>query len=192
MKGFRFLFCRQLWKVNFAFLQFQLLRQISFIWHFDVPYFFQLAKLPCWCIYSFSKSMVNFSCYKSRCPLGFISIAHDLFPILNQPAGQVSRLARATCFCFVSSCDCCWGMTRHAKLTAHVSSLEWYRSIYRDIWRYMVHDLKCSLKLLKIRWPKMLRVMILMVPYVSQIIQLWAPGSDHAAGLWNGEPTCEV
>ena len=40
VKGFRFLFCRQPWKVNFAFLQFQLLRQTSFIWYFDLPYFF--------------------------------------------------------------------------------------------------------------------------------------------------------
>ena len=117
--------------------------------------------------------------FRATNPEGFVSIAHDLLPI---PLAKSVVLARAACFCFVSSCDCCWGMTRHAKLTAHVSSLEWYMLICRDRWRYMliytciyilVHDdFSCSLQLLKVRWPKLF--FQLMVPCGSQILQLWA------------------
>lgn len=125
VKGFRFLFCRQPWKVNFAFLQFQLLRQTSFIWYFDVPYFFSwLNYYVDVYIHRFSKSMVNFSCYKSRgirlnCPWSF-----------THPAGQVSRFGSG---CVLLLRVIMWLLLRHDSACKTYGSCFFVGMIYVDM-----------------------------------------------------------
>ena len=180
VKGFRFLFCRQPWKVNFAFLQFQLLRQTSFIWYFDLPYFF---------------SWLNY----------YIDV-YIVFPSqwwtfrATNPAGQVSRFGSG---CVLLLRVIMWLLLRHDSACKTYGScffvgndICWYIVIDEDIWYMITYHVRS--KLLKIRWPQIFggddREGSICFPnnstvgITSKLIAL-APGSHHAASLWNGEPT---
>ena len=151
--------------MNFVFLQFQLLRQTSFIWYFDLPYFFS------WLNYYIDVYIVSPSQWCT-------------FRATN-PAGQVSRFGSG---CVLLLRVIMWLLLRHDSAWKTYGScfflgmiyvdISWYMKIYIYIRIYiytyiLVHDdFSCSLQLLKVRWPKLF--FQLMVPCGSQILQLWA------------------